>query len=124
MASSKRRTSVQTGANPVTQSPKPSNLCSSRKRASFYFFQAEDGIRDIGVTGVQTCALPIFCTEYSLLRQRPSGLVHHCYHAHGTEAAYNEPWRLSGRPYRKKFQARPRLLRRTLKFWCATLGHP
>src|SRR3712207_8753007 len=27
---------------------------------SFFFFQAEDGIRDIGVTGVQTCALPIF----------------------------------------------------------------
>ena len=30
----------------------------------FFFFQAEDGIRDIGVTGVQTCALPIcphFC---------------------------------------------------------------
>src|SRR5215217_8230496 len=27
--------------------------------ASFFFFQAEDGIRDIGVTGVQTCALPI-----------------------------------------------------------------
>src|SRR3712207_7013074 len=27
--------------------------------ASFVFFQAEDGIRDIGVTGVQTCALPI-----------------------------------------------------------------
>src|SRR5438445_12374983 len=26
----------------------------------FFFFQAEDGIRDIGVTGVQTCALPIF----------------------------------------------------------------
>src|SRR3712207_5955578 len=26
----------------------------------FVFFQAEDGIRDIGVTGVQTCALPIF----------------------------------------------------------------
>src|SRR3712207_2401564 len=25
-----------------------------------FFFQAEDGIRDIGVTGVQTCALPIF----------------------------------------------------------------
>src|SRR3712207_6608008 len=25
----------------------------------FLFFQAEDGIRDIGVTGVQTCALPI-----------------------------------------------------------------
>ena len=26
----------------------------------FFFFQAEDGIRDHCVTGVQTCALPIF----------------------------------------------------------------
>src|SRR3712207_7731793 len=33
----------------------------------FFFFQAEDGIRDIGVTGVQTCALPI-C--YGLLMER------------------------------------------------------
>src|SRR3712207_7526969 len=31
----------------------------SYERLSFFFFQAEDGIRDIGVTGVQTCALPI-----------------------------------------------------------------
>src|SRR3712207_8567077 len=29
----------------------------------FFFFQAEDGIRDIGVTGVQTCALPISLGE-------------------------------------------------------------
>src|SRR2546429_4515581 len=28
--------------------------------AFFFFFQAEDGIRDVAVTGVQTCALPIF----------------------------------------------------------------
>src|SRR5438046_5690418 len=28
--------------------------------SSFFFFQAEDGIRDWSVTGVQTCALPIF----------------------------------------------------------------
>src|SRR2546428_3441282 len=28
----------------------------------FFFFQAEDGIRDLIVTGVQTCALPIFPT--------------------------------------------------------------
>ena len=28
-------------------------------RGGCFFFQAEDGIRDIGVTGVQTCALPI-----------------------------------------------------------------
>src|SRR5215471_19652993 len=26
----------------------------------FFFFQAEDGIRDLYVTGVQTCALPIW----------------------------------------------------------------
>src|SRR6267378_5237755 len=32
-------------------------MCSSR---FFFFFQAEDGIRDLYVTGVQTCALPIF----------------------------------------------------------------
>src|SRR5205807_4361545 len=29
----------------------------------FFFFQAEDGIRDYKVTGVQTCALPIFITR-------------------------------------------------------------
>src|SRR5206468_6239440 len=30
---------------------------------SFFFFQAEDGIRDLIVTGVQTCALPILVLE-------------------------------------------------------------
>src|SRR6266700_6068776 len=29
----------------------------------FFFFQAEDGIRDFHVTGVQTCALPIFVAQ-------------------------------------------------------------
>src|SRR5690554_8054345 len=29
----------------------------------FFFFQAEDGIRDADVTGVQTCALPIFYSD-------------------------------------------------------------
>src|SRR3989475_7232438 len=33
----------------------------------FFFFQAEDGIRDLTVTGVQTCALPISYTKYLLL---------------------------------------------------------
>src|SRR2546429_564889 len=37
----------------------------------FFFFQAEDGIRDVAVTGVQTCALPI----------SPSSLSDH--HLHG-----------------------------------------
>src|ERR1035437_10521505 len=31
-----------------------------------FFFQAEDGIRDIGVTGVQTCALPISLNNRAL----------------------------------------------------------
>src|SRR2546422_4404521 len=36
----------------------------------FFFFQAEDGIRDVAVTGVQTCALPIsFATP---LAKKPS----------------------------------------------------
>src|SRR5256885_3978318 len=35
----------------------------------FFFFQAEDGIRDYKVTGVQTCALPICCPCGS--RRRP-----------------------------------------------------
>src|SRR5690606_41008265 len=36
-------------------------MCSSNCIQSqfFFFFQAEDGIRDFHVTGVQTCALPI-----------------------------------------------------------------
>src|SRR5690606_40145346 len=32
----------------------------------FFFFQAEDGIRDFHVTGVQTCALPIYSIEAQL----------------------------------------------------------
>src|SRR5256885_3913148 len=33
----------------------------------FFFFQAEDGIRDYKVTGVQTCALPIWAGEGLIL---------------------------------------------------------
>src|SRR5579883_2855356 len=52
----------------------------------FFFFQAEDGIRDFHVTGVQTCALPIWggtrapCKPFhrfppaTLTSFRPSGL--------------------------------------------------
>ena len=36
----------------------------------FFFFQAEDGIRDYKVTGVQTCALPIWA-----LLQRERGII-------------------------------------------------
>src|SRR5207237_981860 len=39
----------------------------------FFFFQAEDGIRDSSVTGVQTCALPISFREPRDLTSRVSG---------------------------------------------------
>src|SRR2546427_4773222 len=34
-------------------------------QSCFFFFQAEDGIRDLTVTGVQTCALPISIEDSS-----------------------------------------------------------
>src|SRR2546422_10130546 len=40
----------------------------------FFFFQAEDGIRDVAVTGVQTCALPI-SGGGSLLSSVPGGAL-------------------------------------------------
>src|SRR6266498_1641765 len=35
-------------------------LVSASDPTALFFFQAEDGIRDADVTGVQTCALPIY----------------------------------------------------------------
>src|SRR5205809_6491606 len=37
----------------------------------YFFFQAEDGIRDVAVTGVQTCALPISFFSMSTASSRP-----------------------------------------------------
>src|SRR5438093_7598357 len=43
----------------------------------FFFFQAEDGIRDWSVTGVQTCALPIFLSrKITAMRVRCHGDYH------------------------------------------------
>src|SRR5205807_4280773 len=41
-------------------SPRYSELSSAITAVLIFFFQAEDGIRDYKVTGVQTCALPIW----------------------------------------------------------------
>src|SRR2546426_11135156 len=55
----------------------------------FFFFQAEDGIRDYKVTGVQTCALPIchrrdprWQSLWQLEKSRGRGFSkkHHCLH--------------------------------------------
>src|SRR6266704_2620449 len=43
------------------------------RRLDVFFFQAEDGIRDRNVTGVQTCALPI---SSSGMTRSPSGCRH------------------------------------------------
>src|SRR2546422_8664020 len=40
-----------------------------------FFFQAEDGIRDVAVTGVQTCALPISSRSRLIVRPIASGVV-------------------------------------------------
>src|SRR5260370_38424970 len=40
----------------------------------FFFFQAEDGIRDSSVTGVQTCALPISLADHD----SAPGAAHDC----------------------------------------------
>src|SRR6266436_4273400 len=42
---------------------------------NFFFFQAEDGIRDVAVTGVQTCALPIWYDTAESARPQPDGDV-------------------------------------------------
>src|SRR2546430_3759161 len=41
----------------------------------FFFFQAEDGIRDLTVTGVQTCALPISVDRAIELCRQADGRV-------------------------------------------------
>src|SRR3989449_9103871 len=43
----------------------------------FFFFQAEDGIRDVAVTGVQTCALPICGNEPGYREGVPERLGHY-----------------------------------------------
>src|SRR3989449_956352 len=59
------------------------------KHTKSYFFQAEDGIRDVAVTGVQTCALPISyfkCCIVNVELRKPSPFIihnstftiHHC----------------------------------------------
>src|SRR2546422_3294723 len=56
----------------------------------FFFFQAEDGIRDVAVTGVQTCALPIFARGEALV-QSFTGSAREL-----VEQLVREYWRLVG----------------------------
>src|SRR5256885_8786636 len=57
---------------------------------AFFFFQAEDGIRDYKVTGVQTCALPIyFSPEKTINRERD---VAELKRESGVSKALNAAW--------------------------------
>src|SRR5256885_7324744 len=51
-----RSTRVTNWMQPMDRCTVPSRV---EERGTLFFFQAEDGIRDYKVTGVQTCALPI-----------------------------------------------------------------
>src|SRR2546430_6992009 len=57
-------------ASRITQSRNTVRRIAARTKASDFFFQAEDGIRDLTVTGVQTCALPIYPVLARDLRHR------------------------------------------------------
>src|SRR5256886_17314666 len=60
-------TTVRANAGRLRGEPYENHAPLHRCVVLFFFFQAEDGIRDLTVTGVQTCALPI----YSAARERP-----------------------------------------------------
>src|SRR5205085_8911262 len=58
------------------------------RQAVYFFFQAEDGIRDLTVTGVQTCALPISLqpAQVPAARQRDDAGLRHLERAGGRSA--------------------------------------
>src|SRR6266496_6161574 len=56
----------------------------------YFFFQAEDGIRDLYVTGVQTCALPIYTGISRRRRARCPGVTPEGA-AHGARGASQYP---------------------------------
>src|SRR5688572_31377680 len=60
-----------------------------------FFFQAEDGIRDLTVTGVQTCALPISRLDHHLDGEAPAVGGHRVRRGHdGAHAARSEERRV------------------------------
>src|SRR2546430_10019464 len=73
----------------------------------FFFFQAEDGIRDLTVTGVQTCALPIYGRDVPRLACHGPPLR--------VEELHREPERLGG--------GRPQVRRQERRRRAARVGH-
>src|SRR5438874_3562903 len=69
----------------------------------FFFFQAEDGIRDLYVTGVQTCALPIFCTILRLIDRTDDLVVREHWHGGGDIVALRSEERRVGKECRSRW---------------------
>src|SRR5256886_11686612 len=72
----------------------------------FFFFQAEDGIRDLTVTGVQTCALPIWAGGFACQMPEPARL-----RVHANTATAESFWQENLRA--------PYLMRKAMS-WCLT----
>src|SRR2546430_10082980 len=51
-----------------------------------FFFQAEDGIRDLTVTGVQTCALPISCHARDFQREHDADVAERNFRSHARKS--------------------------------------
>src|SRR3989304_7143648 len=66
-----------TGVLTRTHTPRPilRGRAAALVSCMFFFFQAEDGIRDVAVTGVQTCALPISVPQQFLALAIANALV-------------------------------------------------
>src|SRR5256886_14940641 len=98
-------------------------------KLSFFFFQAEDGIRDLTVTGVQTCALPISLhrTALSHPRKGPAGRA---VRVSCSRSSVTTPLTLRGLhetvyPAARRFAAHPDFLRRAhLRSAGLFLGRP
>src|SRR5450432_1156424 len=64
--------------------------------ARFFFFPAEDGIRDLIVTGVQTCALPISGEVGEVVHRSPHLMLGYFHDDERTAAAFQGGWFHSG----------------------------
>src|SRR6266511_4902218 len=79
----------------------------------FFFFQAEDGIRDFHVTGVQTCALPISLANTTRRVRRPTLRV----------PALLSEWELSREEGRARgWRLRERVRARSLNDWRSAMA--
>src|SRR5690625_1118152 len=83
-----------------------------------FFFQAEDGIRDGHVTGVQTCALPILC---HVSRIEPFELL--TYHQYPNTVSIHIPSEPEELAWTPTFCTSPASLAATARSWPTTGSH-